>query len=300
MSSYTSEPRKVARFCSYCGTKLDEGARFCKGCGEPVGAGTAADAQPRNATRAPHSAPLSGNPTERKTVYEGTVHKCPNCGEVLASFVSVCPTCAHEIRDTKSSTAVRELALKLERIEAQKMPTFEEKKSVMKMVFGKDFNEEDEAEEAQERFDEQKAQEKATLIINFSVPNTKEDILEFMILASSNINIKNGVDDVVTQAWISKLEQVYQRARLIMGNSQDFAIIQNIYEQKRSELKSRKFKGLAIAAFIVGGYMLLMSFIFFMAETPAAAVILLLVGIALLVGGIKSISIYTKKNKHNL
>jgi VIT1/CCC1 family predicted Fe2+/Mn2+ transporter len=119
-------------------------------------------------------------------------------------------------------------------------------------------------------------------------------------LASSNINIKNGVDDVVTQAWISKLEQVYQRARLIMGNSQDFAIIQNIYEQKRSELKSRKFKGLAIAAFIVGGYMLLMSFIFFMAETPAAAVILLLVGIALLVGGIKSISIYTKKNKHNL
>lgn len=300
MSSYTSEPKKVARFCSYCGTKLDEGARFCKGCGEPVGAGTAADAQPRNATRAPHSAPLSGNPTERKTVYEGTVHKCPNCGEVLASFVSVCPTCAHEIRDTKSSTAVRELALKLERIEAQKMPTFEEKKSVMKMVFGKDFNEEDEAEEAQERFDEQKAQEKATLIINFSVPNTKEDILEFMILASSNINIKNGVDDVVTQAWISKLEQVYQRARLIMGNSQDFAIIQNIYEQKRSELKSRKFKGLAIAAFIVGGYMLLMSFIFFMAETPAAAVILLLVGIALLVGGIKSISIYTKKNKHNL
>lgn len=300
MSSYTSEPRKVARFCSYCGTKLDEGARFCKGCGEPVGAGAATDAQPRNATRASHSAPLSGNPTERKTVYEGTLHKCPNCGEILASFVSVCPTCAHEIRDTKSSTAVRELALKLERIEAQKMPAFEEKKSVMKMVFGKDFNEEDEAEEAQERFDEQKAQEKATLIINFSVPNTKEDILEFMILASSNINIKNGVDDVVTQAWISKLEQVYQRARLIMGNSQDFAIIQNIYEQKRSELKSRKFKGLAIAAFIVGGYMLLMSFIVFMAETPAAAVILLLVGIALLVGGIKSISIYTKKNKHNL
>ena len=148
MSAYISEPRKVARFCSYCGTKLDEGARFCKGCGEPVGAGAAADTQPQNATRAAHSTPLSGNPTERKTVYEGTVHKCPNCGEVLASFVSVCPTCAHEIRDTKSSTAVRELALKLERIEAQKMPAFEEKKSVMKMVLGKDFNEEDEAEEA--------------------------------------------------------------------------------------------------------------------------------------------------------
>ena len=121
-----------------------------------------------------------------------------------------------------------------------------------------------------------------------------------MILAASNIDTKRGVDDVVSKAWISKLEQVYQRAQLIMGNSRDFALIKNIYEQKRSELKSRKFKGLATAAFIVGGYMLLMAFIFFMAETPAAAIILLLVGIALLVGGIKCISIYNKKNKHSL
>lgn len=282
------------QFCPYCGTKLDEGARFCKNCGESVGANTEEPIHNRKESS------CTGNPTERKTVYEGTLHKCPSCGEVLASFVSICPSCGHEIRDTKSSSAVRELALKLERIEAKKMPAFEEKKSVMKMVFGKDFKEENEVEEAQERFDEQKAQEKATLIINFSVPNTKEDILEFMILAASNIDTKNDVDDVVTKAWISKLEQVYQRAQLIMGNSNDFAVIKNIYEQKRTELKNRKFKGLATAAFIVGGYVLLMSFIFFMAETPAAAIILLLVGAGLLVGGIKCISIYNKKNKHNL
>ena len=36
MTVYNSEPpRKATRFCSYCGTKLDEGARFCKNCGEP-------------------------------------------------------------------------------------------------------------------------------------------------------------------------------------------------------------------------------------------------------------------------
>lgn len=292
-------PRKVM-FCSYCGTKLDDGARFCKGCGEPVNTGGGAVNNPNPPQQTERSIPLKGNPTERKTVYEGTLHKCPSCGEVLASFLSKCPACGHEIRDTRSSTAVRELAIKLEQIEARKMPAFEEKRSVMKMVFGKDFDETNEAEEAQERFDEQKAQEKANVIINFSVPNTKEDILEFMILAASNIDIKRGVDDEVSKAWISKLEQVYQRAQLIMGNTPDFAIIRNIFEQKRSELKSRKFKGLAIAAFIVGGYMLLMAFIFFMAETPAAAIILLLVGIALLMAGIKSISIYMKKNKHNL
>lgn len=282
------------QFCPYCGTKLDEGARFCKNCGEAIIDNSQEPPTPKHEQR------IERNPAERKTVYEGTLHKCPSCGEVLTSFLSICPSCGHEIRDTESSTAVRELAHKLECIEARKMPAFAEKKSVMKMVFGKDFNESDEAKEAQDRFDEQKAKEKANLIINFSVPNTKEDILEFMILAASNIDTKRGVDDIVTKAWISKLEQVYQRAQLIMGNSRDFAMIKSIYEQKRSELKSQKYKGFATAAFIVGAYMLLMAFIFFMAENSAATIILLLVGIALLASGIKCVSIYNKKNKHNL
>ena len=54
--------------------------------------------------------------------------KCPNCGEVLESFLTVCPSCGYEIRDAKSSTSVRELAQKLENISAQKMQDFEEKK----------------------------------------------------------------------------------------------------------------------------------------------------------------------------
>lgn len=181
------------QFCPYCGTKLDEGARFCKNCGEAIANNAQEQQKPKR------EQPLAGNPTERKTVYEGYIHKCPSCGEVLEAFLSVCPTCGYEIRDAKSSSSVREFALKLEAISAQKMPAFEEKKSVMKMVFGKDFKEDDEAKEALRRFESQKDDEKASLIINFSVPNTKEDIMEFMILAASNIDVKNGLDDVVTK-----------------------------------------------------------------------------------------------------
>ena len=61
--------------------------------------------------------------------------------------------------------------------------------------------EEDEVEEAQKRFEKHKRQQKTNLIINFSVPNTREDILEFMILASSNIDVKKGIDDEVSKAW---------------------------------------------------------------------------------------------------
>lgn len=285
------------RFCQYCGTKLDPGARFCKNCGKKLdGSGT-----PGGGYAAPQPQETFSHKqhTERKTVYEGQLHKCPNCGELLDSFRSHCPSCGYEIRDARSSSSVRELAQKLERIEAERMAPIEEKKSLMKMVFGKDFKEEDEVEEAQERFDEHKRQQKANLIINFSVPNTREDILEFMILASSNIDVKKGIDDEVTKAWISKLDQVYEKARLMLGNSPSFSQIKYIYERKKAQIKNRKFKGLATACFIVGGYILLMSFIFFMAENPAAAIILLLVGIAILAGGVKCISTYNKNDKLN-
>lgn len=285
------------RFCQYCGTKLDPGARFCKNCGKPLEQGGATGggytvAQPEETfSHKQH--------TERKTVYEGQLHKCPNCGELLDSFRSHCPACNYEIRDARSSSAVRELAQKLERIEAERMAPIEEKKSLMKMVFGKDFKEENEVEEAQERFDEHKRQQKANLIINFSVPNTREDILEFMILASSNIDVKKGIDDDVTKAWISKLEQVYEKAKLLLGNKPAFAEIKYIYDRKKAQIKNRKFKGLAIACFIVGGYALLFGGVMFPAEITAGGVIGIFIGIALLLLGIKFISTYNRNNKLN-
>lgn len=130
------------QFCPYCGTKLDDGARFCKNCGEEIHDVT-------QELQSPTDGQFSAeNPTERKTVCEGYIHKCPNCGETMESFLTECPACGYEIRDVRSASSVRELAVKLENISAQKMPAFEEKKSVMKRVFGKDFKESNEADDA--------------------------------------------------------------------------------------------------------------------------------------------------------
>lgn len=285
------------RFCQHCGTKLDLGARFCKSCGKPIdqsGGATTGCVPPQTEETFSHK-----QHTERKTVYEGQLHKCPNCGELLDSFRSHCPSCGYEIRDARSSNSIRELAQKLERIESERMAPIEEKKFLMKMVFGKDFKDEDEIKEAQNRFDEHKKQQKANLIINFSVPNTREDILEFMILASSNIDVKKGIDDEVSKAWLSKLDQVYEKAKLLMGSESSFTQIKYIYERKKAQIKNRKFKGLAIACFIVGGYMILFSLLFFMEAVSSTAIILLLVGIAILLGGFKFISTYNRNNNLN-
>ena len=82
-SEQESFDRKRILFCPYCGAKLDNGARFCKHCGEPIPGNNQEPKEPKQ------KIPTSGNPTERKTVYEGYIHKCPNCGEVLEAFVTV-------------------------------------------------------------------------------------------------------------------------------------------------------------------------------------------------------------------
>ena len=261
------------QFCPYCGTKLDEGARFCKNCGEAIHS----DTQEEHRTSNERS--YDGNPTERKTVYEGYIHKCPNCGEVMGSFLTVCPACGYEIRDVRSVSSVRELAAKLENISAQKMPAYEEKKSVMKKIFGTDFREEDEADEALKRFESQKDMEKASLIINFALPNSKEDIMEFMILAASNIDVKKGVGDVVTKAWISKLDQVYQRAEISMGKHPDFLQIKTIYDRKKKEIKIKKLKGVMIWVGGVAGWLFLMGLLWNPEATIRITVGVLVLGI---------------------
>ncbi len=236
----------MARFCPNCGQKLDESDRFCKSCGKSL---------------VEENVPVRERRTKRTVVYEGVIHNCPCCDYVIDSFMTKCPSCGYEIRDAKSVTSVTELALKLERVQARQMPVIESKKSLLKMVIGKDFKDDDEVREAERRFKRQKDEEKANIIINFPVPNTKEDMLEFMIMATSNINVKKGVDDEVSKAWLNKMEQVCQRAKLTM-NTSDMMQIKSFYDNKKQEIKSKKVKGFLK---VIGGiliYLFLMLILF--------------------------------------
>ena len=60
-------------FCTNCGEQIKEGAKFCASCGAPT------DFKENN------------DNIKRKSVYEGEIHKCPQCGEALESFVTILP-----------------------------------------------------------------------------------------------------------------------------------------------------------------------------------------------------------------
>lgn len=198
-------------FCINCGQELVEGAKFCANCGNAV---------------------TSENATfQRKTVYEGTLHKCPNCGEVLNSFVPNCPACGHELRDATGVSSVKQLIMKLEQLEAQKS---QEKGD---NIFGQ--------WRTTARIDKQKID----LIRNFSIPNTKEDVLEFILLAAANIDLKvyglmairySTARRELSEAWLSKLEQADQKAEILFGQTQEYISLRNVYEEKMKEIKKAK------------------------------------------------------------
>lgn len=208
-------------FCINCGQELAEGAKFCYECGADVGTVS------------------TTHTNQRTTVYDGEIHKCPNCGEILSSFISVCPTCGHELRGTKASNSACELAMRLQEIESRRT-------SKRNTIFGRGF-----ASKQPDDIDEQKI----NLIKSFAIPNTKEDILEFAVLAASNVD-RNAYDESygylsqrmnarrrdVSNAWMSKLEQAYQKARIVLAGDPRLNEIQALYESTHKSVNKAKWK----------------------------------------------------------
>jgi len=197
-------------FCNNCGIQLANGARFCQRCGAPVVFNNGA---------------FNGN---RQQSFYGGIYKCPNCGQILNSFVRNCPTCGLELRGTMPTSAVREFALKLEAIESRRG---------YEPPNGFDYI---------SKTDEQKI----SLIQSFLVPNTKEDMLEFMILATSNVNYRSydsthtisKSERAINDAWISKIKQVYEKAKRTYGNEKDFLQIESLYKKCNADIGKAKKK----------------------------------------------------------
>lgn len=206
-------------YCRNCGVQLIDGAKFCQKCGYPV-----SDENTENA--------------QRKQEFTGKLYKCPNCGEVLKSFELNCPACGYELRGAKATSAVKEFALKLEAIESRR--EYEKPRGLFA------------ASAAQQRVSKTDEQ-KISLIKSFSVPNTKEDMLEFMILATSSMNMRtydsantdiSKSEKEVNAAWFSKVQQVYEKAKRSYSADSVFTEIQALYDSCNLEIKKSKKKGI--------------------------------------------------------
>lgn len=218
-------------FCSNCGHQLTEGAKFCFNCGTKVNI----------------EEPLQDE--VRKVAYDGEIHKCPNCGDILDAYESVCKACGYEQRGSKATSSVHELAVRLQKIEEARLTSNNNSR------FG--FGQSSEID-----------RQKINLIRSFVIPNTKEDILEFAVLAASNVDasayddsygilstLQNGRRKAVSDAWLAKLKQAYQKAKLVFDGDPRISEIESLYENTNKAIKRVKGRvwkmlGITLGAFL--------------------------------------------------
>lgn len=149
-----------------------------------------------------------------KTIFDGAIRKCPNCGATISSISCVCDACGYEFSERESIKSIRE--------------------------FSNLYN------------STSSNQKKIDLIRTFPIPNSKEDIVEFALLAGRNYdselskeNHQNNGDSTnqeVGAAWLSQLETTYQKAAVLFNNSREFAFVEKLYKEKVDQQKKNERK----------------------------------------------------------
>lgn len=248
--------------------KLADDALFCDECGTKIVRGDSLSNIPPKELQKEEQAPAVEKTlepqqnierhVEKKPIKEGQIHKCPRCGELIPFDAVNCPTCGYEIRDRGVAVSVQEFFDTLQTIS-----------------------------------DEEK---KIDYIKTYPIPNTREDILEFMLLAKSNYDAKyyatNKNIDSLSSAWLSKIEQCYTKAKIILREQRDLDTVEEIYKGIKTETKKvQTSKLVMIIAGLVSIVVSLILIVTFNVEGNTALgiafIALLAVGIVLTVFGFK-------------
>lgn len=152
---------------------------------------------------APTPAPATN---KRKEFFDGEAHLCPHCGTRLSSHQTYCPKCHNEIRGAKAVSSVDELSKKLEYINFDRTLSEEQKDKLI-----------------------------ARTVRAFNIPNTKEDLLEFLDIANEKKDRKNygrvitEAEEEVIGAWREKFRVAYRKAQSIVGDKQEIKALKEKY-----------------------------------------------------------------------
>ena len=260
------------RYCSKCGNKVKENDKFCIKCG------CKNENDEQEKVEFQEEIIEENEFVERKTVYEGKIHKCPNCGEVLKSFIANCPACGYELNEKKVSISLQKFINEIDECEKkiadntqnynQGWASWDTSKRVLWIIFNVFFfciplviyfcmplilikttpklsKEEKEMQ---------------SLIENFPFPNDRKSIIEALIfskekidfISNKNINRKNAY---WMRLWCSKAEQLKQKADMLFPNDN---IVKKAYEEIiidkskiNKQIKMKTIIGIAILVIVI-------------------------------------------------
>jgi hypothetical protein len=150
----------------------------------------------------------ANKPKQKEKV--GNIKTCPACGASVKAMDVSCSECGHEFHNKKANKSISDLILKLEK---------EDNKNY--------------------EFDSDRSEKKAKIITQFPIPQTREDILEFLSFSFPFLE-NTSLDDDEKKAWRTKASQALIKAKLAQGNEADRIIIAEFENKLNSILETEK------------------------------------------------------------
>ena len=185
----------------------------------------------------------SAQPSAPKSEKYGDVRKCPACGAIVPSMAAKCPECGYEFTNVEANSSTRLLMQKIDEIQAQ----------YAELIANVDNKDESTIRTRGYQVKRQLNDRTAQLIQNFPIPNTREDLIEFLTLCIGNSkadSIMLDGNDPVTPAWRKKLQQVIAKVKVALPNDQQAQELIEEYEGKRENSK-KKGKKIAIGIVVL-------------------------------------------------
>jgi hypothetical protein len=208
----------------------------------------------------------------------GDVRKCPACGAIAETFATKCSDCGTEFRNIEVSHNITKFFDKLDELESNRKENLYDNpkkdlgtqaitlikwwcfwwiliplKSITYLL--------NKFKPAKWSTTDSRKEE---LIMNFPVPASREEILEFLNLATSKINSNTYFNafseetkykDTWNKIWLKKIEQIYSKASIAMKNDKkSFEDVEKMASQAREIVKSNNKKVIHFAilfAFVI-------------------------------------------------
>jgi hypothetical protein len=182
----------------------------------------------------------ASKPKQKEKV--GKIKTCPACGATVESFTSKCSDCGHEFMNTMAVASIKNLNELLQdatnKINLAKQSIKPDEINPKNQHLYHPINIAKEINNAH-----------AGIISSFPIPNTKEDLLEFLSISSAEAQktpnwiglgihkiVQDG-SDVVINAWKAKFNQVLNKSKIVFATEPSILEIINNYDLqlKRTE-----------------------------------------------------------------
>lgn len=158
--------------------------------------------------------PVAPQPTSQ-TNKHGDINKCPSCGSVVPPMAATCADCGHSFSNIAAANSVHKLHEQLQEAD-------EEERNRERSSAGGWIDKLDQGASADQQTQDRILKRKAGIVASFPIPNSKEDIIEFLSMAVPEAGKKPNFLQRMTgvgtyhKAWVSKAEQVVMKARFSM------------------------------------------------------------------------------------